>query len=83
MKTWPSQPKPIGNAIRDWLEDRGITEQDLNERLLLLHLKYRWIPRRCFCGELRRWLNRQRWLHWLARRCGFSVEADSGDMPLA
>jgi hypothetical protein len=50
------EPKPAGNLLRDWLSARGITE----ERASRLARRFRLSG--CFCGEIRRWLNRQYWL---------------------
>ena len=34
--------------------------------------------RGCYCGRLRRWINRRRWLHKLANCLGFQVQYDDG-----
>lgn len=59
--------QPIGNVLRDWLAGYGITEAKASR--LARKLGFRG----CFCGELRRWLNRQRWLHQIVTRLGGRV----------
>jgi hypothetical protein len=60
-------PQPLGNTLRDWLAGYGITEAKANRWARKL-----WL-RGCFCGSIRRWLNRQKWLHQIATGLGFRV----------
>jgi hypothetical protein len=66
------RPPAIGNLIRDFLTRRNITEERVTRWLRKVGIKH------CLCGETRRWLNRQKWLHDFACLVGFNVQYDDG-----
>jgi len=62
----------IGDCIAILLASIGATEERA-ERLFK-----RFGFRGCYCGTLRRWINRRRRLHQLANCLGFQVQYDNG-----
>ncbi len=69
----------IGDLIAARLFTWTLTEERVNGWLLKLKLLpyIGWlVPRKCLCGEIRRAINRCKWLHDFSRRLGFRVMYD-------
>ena len=70
---WP-RPKPLGDTIRDALARRGITEEKANKLARRLGFSG------CWCGSIRRWLNRNKLLYKIATWLGMKIRYLESDM---
>lgn len=64
----------VGDLLENFLSFFGITENRVNRLLAWLHF------RPCFCGTIKRWLNRRKWLHKVFSWAGFKVRYDDGEI---
>lgn len=72
---WIKRDPPIGDLLAAWLAKREITEEWATKKI------FRRIGlKRCPCGQIRRWLNRRRWLHKIANSLGWRVAYDDGSI---
>jgi hypothetical protein len=64
----------IGDCIRDYLASHGVTESVAEPWFRRIGLNG------CYCGSVRRWINRRRLLHKMANCLGYEVEYDNGEI---
>jgi hypothetical protein len=69
-----NEAQPLGNWVRDHLSRHGITEEKATRLARKLGFSG------CWCGRIRRWLNRRRWLTAFFRCLGARVQYHGSEL---